>query len=159
MFLVMGNSQTMKTAWVEDMLSLTPPISFLIATRLVTKKPNDQFPFGYHWASSISYLVSALALFSTGGFLLIDSLISLTRQEHPTIGIVVLFGHSVWLGYFMIIAMIYATIPAIFLGRIKLPLAEHLPEKNLYTDAKMNKADWMTAMASIVGVAGISMGW
>ena len=62
----------MKTAWIEDMLSLTPAISFLIATRFVTKKPDSQFPFGFHRASSIAYLVSALALFSVGGFLLVE---------------------------------------------------------------------------------------
>ena len=32
--LVLGNSQAMKTAWAEDLLSLIPPIAFLIATRL-----------------------------------------------------------------------------------------------------------------------------
>lgn len=159
MYLVMGGSQTMKTAWIEDMLSLIPSVSFLIATQIAIKPPNEQFPYGFHKASSIAYLVSALALFAVGSFLLVDALISLGKQEHPTIGIVVIFGHPIWLGYLMMLALLYATIPAIFLGRIKLPLAEKLHEKNLYTDAKINKADWMTAIASIVGIAGIGWGW
>ena len=159
MYMVMGNSQTMKTAWIEDVLGLTPALSFLIATRFVTKEPNDQFPFGYRRGSSIAYLVSAVALFTVGSYLLIDSFISLVKQEHATIGIVELFGRPVWLGYLMMLALVYATIPAIFLGRMKLPLAEHLHEKNLYADAKMFKANWMTGVASIVGIAGIGMGW
>ena len=32
--LVLGNSQAMKTAWAEDLLSLIPPIAFLVALRL-----------------------------------------------------------------------------------------------------------------------------
>ena len=79
--------------------------------------------------------------------------------EHATIGTVVFFGHQIWLGYLMIVALLWGTFPAIILGRIKLPLAEKLHEKNLYTDAKMNKADWMTASAAIFGVLGIGMGW
>ena len=45
------------------------------------------------------------------------------------------------------------------LGRVKIKLAEELHDKVLYADAKMNKADWMTALGSFVGVAGIGIGW
>ena len=41
-----------------------------------------------------------------------------------------------------------------FIGRAKMKLAEELHDKVLYADADMNKADWMTAVGSIVGVAG-----
>lgn len=84
---------------------------------------------------------------------------TLIQAEHATIGTVVLFGHQVWLGYLMIAALLWGTFPAMVLGRVKLPLAKKLHEKNLYTDAKMNKADWMTAAAAIFGVLGIGMGW
>ena len=158
-YLTMGNSQAMKTAWFEDLLSLTPSVSFLIASRLALKKPNGEFPYGYHRAVSIAYLCSAVALFAVGGFLLIDSAITLLKAEHPTIGTVVLFGKQVWLGYLMMGAMLWSTFPSLYLGLKKLPLAEQLHDKNLYTDAEMNKADWMTAVAAIFGVAGIGLGW
>lgn len=32
---VAGQSQAMRSAWVEDMLSLVPPLAFLIASRVV----------------------------------------------------------------------------------------------------------------------------
>jgi cation diffusion facilitator family transporter len=158
-YLTMGNSQAMKTAWFEDLLSLTPSVSFLIASRLSLKEPNDEFPYGYHRAASIAYLCSAVALFAVGGFLLVDSTITLFKAEHPTIGTVVLFGKQVWLGYLMIGAMLWSTFPSLYLGLKKLPLAEQLHDKNLYTDAEMNKADWMTAVAAIFGVVGIGFGW
>ncbi|WP_114779590.1 cation diffusion facilitator family transporter [Botryobacter ruber] len=158
-YFTMGNSQAMKTAWFEDLLSLTPSVSFLIASHIFHKSPNKDFPYGYHRVTSIAYLCSALALFSIGGFLVIDSVMTLIMTEHATIGTVVIFGHQVWLGYLMIAALLWGTFPAIFLGKKKLPLAEKLHEKNLYTDAKMNKADWMTAAAAIFGVLGIGMGW
>jgi divalent metal cation (Fe/Co/Zn/Cd) transporter len=97
-------------------------------------------------------------LFSVGLFLIIDSGLTLIEQDRPTIGMVHLFGHSFWLGYLMIAALIYSSIPAVILGRMKLPLAEKLHEKNLYTDAQMNKADWMTALAAILGIIGIGFG-
>ncbi|HEX8531293.1 MAG TPA: cation diffusion facilitator family transporter [Cytophagales bacterium] len=158
-YLTMGNSQAMKTAWFEDLLSLTPSVSFLIASRLALKKPNGEFPYGYHRAVSIAYLCSAVALFAVGGFLLVDSAITLLKAEHPTIGTVVLFGKQVWLGYLMMGAMLWSTFPSLYLGLKKLPLAEQLHDKNLHTDAEMNKADWMTAVAAIFGVAGIGLGW
>ena len=34
MGLVLGQSQTMKTAWIEDTLGLVPPIAFLVAARM-----------------------------------------------------------------------------------------------------------------------------
>ncbi|AKD05341.1 cation diffusion facilitator family transporter [Pontibacter korlensis] len=158
-YLTMGNSQAMKTAWFEDLLSLTPAISFHVASKIFMKPPNKEFPYGYHRAISIAYLCSALALFSVGGFLVIDAIMTLVMAEHATIGTVVIFGHQVWLGYLMIAALLWGTFPAMILGRMKLPLARKLHEKNLYTDAKMNKADWMTASAAIFGVLGIGMGW
>ncbi|KAA9340321.1 cation diffusion facilitator family transporter [Adhaeribacter soli] len=159
MYLVMGNSQAMKTAWFEDLLSLTPSISFLIASRIYHKAPNKNFPYGYHRVISIAYLCSSVALFAVGAFLVIDSVSTLLKAEHATIGIIVLFGKPIWLGYIMIAVLLYSSIPAVFLGRMKLPLAKKLHEKNLYTDAQMNKADWMTALAAIFGIVGIGMGW
>ena len=37
-------------------------------------------------------------------------------------------------------------------------LAEPLHDKVLFADADMNKADWMTAAAAVVGVVGIGLG-
>src|SRR3546814_14183835 len=51
------------------------------------------------------------------------------------------------------------TIPLpIYFGRVKMKLARELHNKVLYADADMNKADWMTAVGSIVGVGGIGLG-
>lgn len=39
-YAVLGNSQAMKAAWVEDLLSFLPPISFLLAARVIRKRPS-----------------------------------------------------------------------------------------------------------------------
>ncbi|MDQ3432148.1 MAG: hypothetical protein M3467_08005 [Actinomycetota bacterium] len=44
------------------------------------------------------------------------------------------------------------------LGRAKLGPARDLHDKVLFADADMNKADWQTAAAGIVGVIGIVVG-
>ena len=159
MYLTMGNSQAMKTAWFEDIMSLTPSVSFLIASRIFIKPTTKEFPYGFHKVISIAYLCSSLALFAVGGFLIVDSAIILIKTERPYYRNGTLFGKPIWLGYIMILTLLWGSIPAVFLGIKKLPLAKKLHEKNLYTDAQMQKADWMTGVAAILGILGIGMGW
>jgi cation diffusion facilitator family transporter len=157
-YLVMGSSQAMKAAWIEDLLSLAPPIAFLLAVRLVNKKPNPKYPYGYHRSVGVAHLVAGVALFTMGAFLVYDSASGLILAEHPPIGSVVLFGQAIWLGWLMMGAMALTIPLPIYFGRVKMKLAEELHDKVLYADADMNKADWMTAAGSIVGVAGIGLG-
>jgi divalent metal cation (Fe/Co/Zn/Cd) transporter len=93
-----------------------------------------------------------------GFFLLLDSILALTSFEHPSIGVVQLFGHQIWLGWLMLPTLLWSAIPAAILGRMKLPLANELHDKVLFADAKMNKADWLTAGAAMLGVLGIGVG-
>jgi cation diffusion facilitator family transporter len=157
-YVTLGASQAMKAAWFEDILSLVPAIAFLIGTRIRWRKPNSRFPYGYHRVMSIGYLVASLALFLMGLFILYDSVSQLLSFEHPPIGTVQPFGDPIWLGWLMLPALAWSAIPAVFLGRAKLPLARGLHDKVLYADAEMNKADWMTAGAAMVGVIGIGFG-
>lgn len=157
-FLVLGNSQAMKAAWIEDLLSFIPPIAFLIAVRVNRMRPTRAHPYGYHRSVGVGHLVSAVALTTMGTYLIIDSASGLIAVEHPTIGTVELFGHSIWLGWLMIGVMAIIALPPVFIGRAKLALAKELHNKVLYADADMNKADWMTAVGSMVGVAGIGVG-
>ncbi|MFD1213907.1 cation transporter [Arthrobacter sp. GCM10027362] len=157
-FLAMGNSQAMKAAWIEDMLSFAPPLAFLLAVRIVNRPPTPGYPYGFHRATGVAHLVAAVALCVMGAFLLIDSGLGLLKAEHPPIGAVQVFGQTVWLGWLMIAVMAVTAVPPVFLGRAKMKLAKELHSKVLYADADMNKADWMTAAGSIVGVAGIGVG-
>jgi cation diffusion facilitator family transporter len=156
--LVLGSSQAMKTAWIEDLLSLIPPLAFLLAMRFNTRDPTGRFPYGFHRIVSIAHLCSALALFVMGTYLLVESIIKLVTAEYPTINSVELFGQTIWPGWLMLPALAWSGLPAVFLGRAKIPLAEELHNKVLYADAKMNKADWLTAGAAMVGVVGIGFG-
>ncbi len=156
--LTMGASQAMKTAWFEDMLSLIPPIAFLVAARVRKREANEDHPYGWHRSITIAYLIASLALVAMGSFLLFDAALKLITFEHPSIGTVVLFEHEIWLGWLMIPAAAYSALPAMALGRMKLPLADELHDKVLFADAKMNKADWLTGMAVMTGVLGIAFG-
>jgi divalent metal cation (Fe/Co/Zn/Cd) transporter len=157
-FLTLGQSQAMKAAWIEDILSLFPPAAFLIAGRIRRRRPNRDFPWGYHRAVSIAYLTAAFALLLLGVYVLGDSLMKLVKAEHPPIGLVEVFGQEVWLGWLMLGALAYTGIPPVILGRMKLPLARDMHDKVLYADAEMNRADWMTAGAAAIGVIGIGFG-
>lgn len=158
-YLAMGGSQAMKAAWVEDLLSFVPPVAFLIATRFQHRQPTDGYPYGYHRASSIAFLAGAVALTIFGGFILFDSVMGLVRQEHPTIGTRVVFGHPIWAGWLMIAALVYSGIPPFVLGRMKMAPARALHDKTLKADADMNRADWLTAGAGIAGILGVGIGW
>jgi cation diffusion facilitator family transporter len=159
LYFTLGSSQAMKAAWVEDILGLTPPIAFLVASRIRNRKPNDRFPYGYHRATAIAYLCASVALLALGAFILYDSVSKLVKFEHPPIDLVKPFGdRPVWLGWLMLGALAYSTAPQVLLGRLKQPLAKELNDKVLYADAEMNRADWMTGCAAMLGVVGIGFG-
>ena len=159
MGLAMGGSQAMQTAWIEDMLGLVPPIAFLIAVRFEARAPNARFQYGYDRVNGLGFLIAAVALAAVGLFLLKDAVTALAMQEHVTIGTVRIQGHDVWLGWFMLAALAYATIPPLIIGRMELPLARRLRDELLHTDALMNRANWQTGVAGIVGVAGLGFGF
>jgi cation diffusion facilitator family transporter len=158
LYFTLGQSQAMKAAWVEDILALFPPIAFLVASRYRERMPNKRFAWGYHRAITVAYVVAAVALVGLGLFIFIDSVDKLIRGTHPPIGLVEIFDWHVWLGWIMIAALLYGLVPSLILGRRKQPLAEELHDKVLYADARMNRADWMTAGAAILGILGIGIG-
>lgn len=160
MGLVMGQSQAMKTAWVEDLLGLVPPLAFVIAAHFELKrKRTAQFPFGFERANGLGFFIAAVALFAVGVHLLIDALATLAAAEHVTIGSIRLFGQDIWLGWLMVAAQLYSLVPPFLIGRKELPLAKELNDKLLHTDALMNKANWLTGAAGIAGVIGLGLGW
>jgi divalent metal cation (Fe/Co/Zn/Cd) transporter len=159
MFLVMGQSQAMKAAWVEDVLSLVPPLAILVAAKVSRKRPDEEYVNGHARAFDVTFLVSAVALGGVGVALVYDSLSALLRQEHATIGAIEIGGHLVWQGWLMMGALVLSSIPPVWLGHRKLKLARELHLKPLHTDADMNKADWMTGLTGVVGIAGIGLGW
>lgn len=158
LYLTIGSSQAGRAALVDDVLALTPPIAFLIATRIRNRPPDDAHPWGYHRSVSIAYLTAALSLLVFGAFILIESVVKLVVAERTPIGVIELFGEPIWLGWVMLPALAWSGIPSVLLGRAKLPLAAGLHDKVLYADAKMNKANWLAAAAAAVGVIGIGFG-
>lgn len=157
--LVAGQSQAMQTAWAEDGLSLLPPVAFLVATRIIRRPPSFRHPYGHHRSIGVAHLVAGTALLLMGGILFVSSVLGLIQLEKPPVGTTVLFGHQFWAGWLMIAVMIPTAIIPVILGRLKIRLAEELHDKVLRADADMNKADWSTAVATIIGVLGIGVGW
>jgi divalent metal cation (Fe/Co/Zn/Cd) transporter len=159
MGLVLGQSQTMKTAWIEDSLGLVPPLVFLVAVHFERKGYTRDFPFGFARVHSLAFLIASVALAAVGLLLLWDSLTTLYSQEHATVAGVRLFGHDIWLGWLMIAAQLYSIVPPLIIGHLELPLAQKLQDEVLFTDAKMNKANWQTGVAGLAGVIGLGLGW
>ncbi|QMU98679.1 cation transporter [Microbacterium esteraromaticum] len=156
---VVGNSQAMRTAWIEDMLSLAPQVTFLVALIFVRRRPTRKHPYGLHRAMGVGHLVAGVALLVIGANLAVESITGLVAGEHPTIGTVQIFGQTIWLGWLMVAVMSVIIIGPVFIyGPAKAKLAPVLHNKLLYADADMAKADWHTNVASVVGVLGIGMG-
>lgn len=159
MAFILGGSQSMRTAWIEDMLSLLPQISFLLALILVRRRPNKAYPFGYHRIMGVGHLVAGVALLGVGGSLAVESIVGLVTAEHPAIGTVQIAGVTIWLGWIMIAFMAVIAVVPPFYGRFKARLADTLHNKVLAADADMAKADWTSNAATIVGVLGVGVGW
>ena len=155
----MGSSQAMKTAWIEDTLGLVPPIAFLIAVRYEEHAANRRFQYGYDRVNGLGFLIAAVALAAVGLLLLADAVMTLIASEHVSVGSVRIWGRDIWLGWFMLAAQFYATIPPLIIGHKQLPLARRLHDKLVHTDALMNKANWQTGVAGFVGVAGLGFGY
>lgn len=156
---VVGNSQAMRTAWIEDIFSLLPQLSFLVALLFVRRAPSVKHPYGLHRAMGVGHLVAGVALSAVGVNLAIEAITGLVSAEHPTIGTVQLFGHTIWLGWLMAIVMTLVVVGPVFLyGPAKAKLAPVLHNKLLYADADMAKADWQTNAASVIGVLGVGVG-
>lgn len=156
---VLGGSQAMKTAWIEDMLSLLPQLAFLIALSVMRRKPESDHPYGWHRAMSIGHLLAGAALLAVGGKLAYDAASGLISQQKPEIDDVKILGQTMWLGWIMVGVMVVIAIGPLIYGPAKAKLAPVLHSKLLYADADMAKADWQTNAASIVGVLGIGIGW
>lgn len=157
--IVMGQSQAMKTAWVDDLLGFIPPVSVLVASRIRHREPSVDYPYGYHRSVTIAFLVAAVALLALGVALVGDGIHTLVAGERPSIGAVQIFGRDIWLGWLMVVALVWSATPTVFLGRMKASLARALHDKALHADAVMNKADWMTGAAAILGVVGVGYGY
>jgi cation diffusion facilitator family transporter len=157
-YAVSGQSQAMKAAWIEDSLSFLPPIAFLVAVRVSRLPPTARFPYGRHRAVGIGHLVAGVALLAMGLFLIVDSGTSLLSGERPPLGVVEIGGRVVWTGWLMVGVMALSCVGPVILGRMKSAPAEALHDKVLYADADMNRADWKTGLATIVGVLGIGLG-
>jgi divalent metal cation (Fe/Co/Zn/Cd) transporter len=158
MGLAAGSSQAMQTVWIEDLLGIVPPIAFLVGARLAGRPPSPKFPYGHHRATSIAFLVAAVAQTATGLFLLGDGAVHLIKDETATLGTKEVFGLVIWEGWVMLAALAYSVIPMVVLGRLKLPLSRKLYDKAMATDADLNKDDYITGMVAALGIGGIAAG-
>jgi cation diffusion facilitator family transporter len=156
--LTMGQSQAMKTAWVSDVLTAVPPMALLFALRYELRPPTERFPEGYTRAVSVAFLVTAGVLTLIGLYLLYDSAMKLVHREHPAIGTIVLFGRQLWLGWAMIAALFISACVGFTLGKLKEPVAEKLHSKALRAEADMNRAEWMSEGAAIIGILLVAFG-
>jgi cation diffusion facilitator family transporter len=157
-YLTLGQSEAMKTAWIEDLLGLIPPIALLIALKVENQEPTKRFPYGYYRAIAIAFLVIAAVLLLVGAWLLFDSVMKLIEGSRPPVGTMTVFGRSVWAGWAMVGALAYCVAVGVLLGRLKQPVAEKLNDRALAADADMNKAGWMSEGAAIVGIVLIGYG-
>lgn len=156
--LVAGQSRAMQAAWAEDALALLPPIAFLIAVRLIRRVRTMEYPYGYHRSVGVGQLVAAVALLAMGLFLVYDSVTALVQQNRTPIGMTVILGQDIWSGWLMVAVVGFFGFPPAILARYKIRYARILHNKALYADADMSKADWMTSVATVVGVLGVGVG-
>ena len=155
---VAGGSQAVKTEWLENALAVIPPVGVLLTYRFENKPSDERRPFGYHRAGTVAFLAAAFVLAGIGTFLCYDNATNLIRAERPAIGGFTLFGHTFWHGWLMIGVMFVTAVPPVILGRKKMEVARLLHDKPLYADADMNRANWMTNGAGIVGLSLVAWG-
>lgn len=158
-FFIAGNSQAMRTEWMENALAIVPPLGVLLTYRCENRRPDNKRPFGYHRYSTIAFVAASFALASIGTLLFYEAASNLLHGERPNVGGFTVFGHTVWHGWVMITAMIVTAIPPVILGRAKIPIAKLLHDKALYADADMNRANWLSNGAGAIGLMLMAFGF
>ena len=156
--LALGQSQAMKTAWVSDVVTAVPPATMLFAMRHELRPPSKRFPWGYFRVVSIAFLVTAGVTSIVGLYLLVDSAMKLLHQERPPVGSVMLFGRQIWAGWTMVAALAYSMSIGMLLGRLKKPVKEALHGKEEDAESRMNRAEWLSEGAAIVGIVAVGFG-
>ena len=153
-----GASQAMQTAWVSDLVTAVPAAALIVAMRYELRPPSLHFPFGYLRSLSVAFLVTACVLTMVGLYFLYDSLMKLFHGERPPIGTVVLFGHQIWAGWTMVAALAFSLTIGFTLGKLKKPVAATLHSKPLFAEARMNRAEWLSEGAAILGIVLVGFG-
>lgn len=158
---VLGSSQSMKSAWVEDTTSLIPPICALLALRFERLRVNRQHPFGYYGANVVAFALASGAILLVGLLLLWDSGGKLLAREHVSIQTVTVLGHDVWLGWLMMGALVVTGVWPIVVSRAQREAARAIFDRPIFADALMNKAQWLSSGSALVGVllAGFGVWW
>jgi divalent metal cation (Fe/Co/Zn/Cd) transporter len=93
-----------------------------------------------------------------GLYLLFDSVMKLLKQERPPIGVMPLFGHQLWAGWVMIVALATSMFVGMLLGKLKQPLADQLQGKSIEAESRMNRAEWLSEGAAIAGIVLVGFG-
>lgn len=157
--LTVGNSQAMKTEWIENALAIIPITGVLLTYHTENRPPERYHPFGHHRSGTIAFVGAAFALAGVGTYLFYDSLINLLYTEYPSIGGITLFGYTLWHGWLMIGVMAFTAIPQMLLARAKIPVAKLIHDKPLYACADMNRANWITNGAGVIGLGLVAYGF
>lgn len=155
---VAGSSQAARAAFLEDVVSLAPSLAFLVAAQVRKIPASRDFPYGRGGAVSIAYLTAALALAAMGSFLVFEAVMTFVAGERTTIGGMSLFGRVVWAGWPTMGVLLMTGVGSMILGHLKLKLAPKIHDKVLFADAKMMRADWLSVLATVVGVGGVGLG-
>lgn len=158
-FALMGGSQAMKTEWMENALAIVPVAGVLLTYKTENKAQDAKRPFAYHRGGTIAFVAAAFALAGIGTYLFYDALTKLLRHEYPSIGGFTFFGHTFWHGWLMIGVMFFTAIPPVVLGKMKIPVAVLLHDKALFADADMNRANWMSNGAGLIGLGLMAFGF
>jgi cation diffusion facilitator family transporter len=159
LYLTTGQSQTMKTAWVTDVLSIVPSIAFLVALGIELKPANEQYPFGRYRVMAVCFLLTAVVLLSMGLFLFVEAALKLVNGERPPIGSMVIFGRSIWAGWVMMVALAISMFVGMYAGKIKEPIAKILHSKAIEAESATNRNEYMSEGAGILGLLIVAFGF
>src|SRR5436305_3380274 len=145
LYVTLGTSQAMKSAFLDDLIGIVPPLAFLVAVRYVDRPPSADFPYGYHRARSVAFVLAALSILMVALFIVADVVFKLIQRHHPAIRSTEIFHATVWSGWPMLAALAFAAVPRAMLGRMKLPLGRQVNVKVRFAEAAMNRADRQAA--------------
>lgn len=141
-----GRSEAVFADGMESASDFVAILSTMIALRIGRQPFDDQHPYGHGRAESISAIVVALVIFTTGAWILLRSLYIIIGGKSQVPGLIAVFA--------AVITIVSKEVLYYYTSRI----GKRLGSPAILAAAKDHRKDAVTSVSTLIGVSGAFLG-
>lgn len=142
-----GGSEAVFADGMESACDFIAILSTMIALKIGRKPYDESHPYGHGRAESLSAVIVALVIFSTGGWILYNSIMTITKGVYQSPQMIA------------VAAAFLTIIIKEWLYRFSMKTGSRLQSPALLAVAKDHRKDAVTSVATLIGVTGAFFGF